>query len=163
MEITLLINGYPPYVYGEAGVVIPEEAQSIWQERINTAHHKGTQALVDQTLERWFTPSFLSLNPPILELIRKQFLATPVEGYSGCTEAIRKLNYLDRLAEINIPTLIMVGEEDPGTPIATSEAMHKRIPNSKMVVIRSARHLSNVEQPEIFNATLVKFLRGLMF
>jgi 3-oxoadipate enol-lactonase len=143
----------------DTAAIIPEEAQPIRQERINTAHHKGMQALVDQTLERWFTPSFLSLNPPILEFIRKQFLATPVEGYSGCMEAIRKLNYLNRLAEINIPTLIMVGEDDPGTPVAASEAMHKRIPNSKMIVIRSARHLSNVEQSEIFNATLSQFLK----
>jgi 3-oxoadipate enol-lactonase len=79
----------------------------------------------------------------------------------GCIEAIRKLNYLDRLSEIKIPTLILVGEEDPGTPVAASEAMHKRIQNSKLVIIKDARHLSNVEQPEVFNANLLTFLKSL--
>jgi len=97
----------------------------------------------------------------MLSIIRNQFLATSVEGFIGCAEAIRKLNYLDRLAEIKIPTLILVGEDDPGTPVAASKAMHERIPNSRLVVLQSARHLSSVEQSEAFNATLIKFLKDL--
>jgi 3-oxoadipate enol-lactonase len=141
--------------------VIPEEAQPAWQERIDTVRNKGLQALVGQILERWFTPSFLNLNSPSLSVIRKQFLATSVGGYIGCSEAIRRLDYLDRLSEIKIPTLIMVGEDDPSTPASASETMHKRIPNSKLVVLPSARHFSNVEQPEAFNSALAGFLKDL--
>jgi 3-oxoadipate enol-lactonase len=139
--------------------VIPVEAQPLWEERIGIVRDKGLQALLEATLERWFTPSYLSKNPPAVQNIRKQFLATPVAGYIGCSEAIRRLNYLDRLSEIKLPTLIMVGEEDPGTPVAASEAMHKRISNSKLVVLPSARHLSNIEQTGIFNKALVEFLK----
>ncbi len=145
----------------DTAAVIPADAQPIWQERIDAAREKGMQSSVDQTMERWFTPSFLSLNSPKVAAIRKEFLATPVEGYIGCMEAIRKLNYLDRLSMIKLPTLIMVGEDDPGTPVSASEAMHKRIPDSRLVVLRSARHLSNVEQPDAFNAALIKFLKDL--
>jgi 3-oxoadipate enol-lactonase len=145
----------------DTAAIIPEDAQPIWKERIKTLHDKGVGALLQETMERWFTPSFLILNSPMLSIIRKQFLATSVEGYIGCVEAIRKLNYLDRLAEIKIPTLILVGEDDPGTPVAASKAMHERIPNSRLVVLQSARHLSNVEQSEAFNATLIKFLKEL--
>jgi pimeloyl-ACP methyl ester carboxylesterase len=112
-------------------------------------------------MERWFTPSFLKLNPYMLGVIRKEFLATPAQGYLGCIYAIRKLNYLDRLSTITIPALIMVGEDDPGTPVSASEAMHQRIPNSKLVIIKSARHLSNVEQSEDFNDNLLTFLKSL--
>jgi pimeloyl-ACP methyl ester carboxylesterase len=112
-------------------------------------------------MERWFTPSFLSKNPPSLEIIRKQFLATPVEGYIGCSEAIRKLNYLNRLSGIDMPTLILVGEEDPGTPVSAAEAIHERIKDSSLVIIPSARHLSNVEQPGAFNSALLGFLKDL--
>ncbi len=139
--------------------IIPSEAQPIWQERINIVREKGVEPLLEPTLERWFTPSFLSRKSERLALIRKEFLTTPPEGYVGCIEAIRKLNYLDRLAEIEVPTLIIVGEEDPGMPVSAAEAMHARIRNSKLVVIPSARHLSNVEQPEAFSSALVKFLR----
>ncbi len=79
----------------------------------------------------------------------------------GCAEAIRKLHYLNRLSEINMPTLIMVGEDDPGTPVSASEAIHERISHSKLVILPSARHLSNVEQADLFNVTLLEFLKGL--
>jgi 3-oxoadipate enol-lactonase len=145
----------------DTGAVIAPEAQPIWQERIDAVREKGVESQLEATMERWFTPSFLKQNPPMLGGIRKEFLATPGEGFMGCIEAIRKLNYLDRLSAIKIPTLIMVGEDDPGTPVAASEAMHQRIPNSRMVIIPSARHLSNVEQPEAFNTNLLTFLKSL--
>jgi 3-oxoadipate enol-lactonase len=145
----------------DTAAVIPAEAQPIWEERIDAVRAKGVESQVEATIERWFTPSFLRQNPPILGVIRKQFLATSKEGYLGCIEAIRRLNYLDRLSEIKIPTLIIVGEDDPGTPVTASEAMHKRIANSKLVIIPSARHLSNVEQPEVFNTNLLTFLKTL--
>ena len=141
--------------------VIAAEAQPIWQERIDAARKKGMESQVQATMERWFTPPFVSLDSPRLALIRNQFLATPVQGYIGCSEAIRKLNYLNRLVEIRIPTLIMVGEDDPATPVAASEAVHKRIPKSKLVVIPSVRHFSNVEQSEVFNTNLLTFLKSL--
>jgi 3-oxoadipate enol-lactonase len=143
--------------------VVPEEAQPIWQERIDAVREKGVASQWEPTMERWFTPTFLNLNPYMLGVIREEFLATPAKGYLGCIYAIRKLNYLNRLSEIKIPTLIMVGEDDPGTPVAASEAMQQRIPNSKLVIIKSARHLSNVEQPEVFNTNLLTFLMNLIF
>jgi 3-oxoadipate enol-lactonase len=141
--------------------VVPQEAQPIWQERIERTRAKGMESQVNETMERWFTPAFLKQNPPMVGLIRKQILATPVAGYLGCAEAIRKLNYLNRLSEMKLPTLIMVGEDDPGTPVSASQAIHERIPDSKLVILPSARHLSNVEQAEAFNAALLAFLKNL--
>ena len=67
----------------------------------------------------------------------------------------------ERLGEIELPTLIIVGENDLGTPVAVSEVMHQRIAGSKLVVIGPAAHLSNVEQAEKFNRNLRTFLDGL--
>ena len=138
--------------------VMPEESQPIWQQRIDAAGQTGMADQVDETLERWFRPEYLELNPPAVEMIRQQILATPVAGYVGCCEAIRRLDYLDRLSGIKMPTLIMVGEEDPGTPVAASEAMHAQIAGSKLVILPGARHLSNIEQAEAFNTALMEFL-----
>jgi len=142
----------------DTAAIVPEEAQTLWQERIEAVRAQGMQALVESTLERWFTPGYRSGDHPEVELIRRVFLATPVAGFVGCSEAIRKLAYLDRLSEITTPTLIVVGEDDPGTPVAASEAMHKRIPDSRLVVLPSAAHLSNIEQARAFNQTLMDFL-----
>ena len=116
------------------------------------------KTLVQETLERWFTQPYLDLKTPQVELIRNQILSTPVTGFIGCSEAIRRLDYLNRLSEITLPTLIVVGEEDPGTPVSASEAMHAQIEGSKLVVLPSAAHLSNIEQSEGFNKALIDFL-----
>jgi len=142
----------------DTAAVMPEESQPIWQQRIDAAGQTGMADQVDETLERWFRPEYLELNPPAVEMIRQQILATPVAGYVGCCEAIRRLDYLERLSEIKMPTLIMVGEEDPGTPVAASEAMHAKIAGSRLVILPGARHLSNIEQAEAFNAALMEFL-----
>ena len=140
--------------------VIPAEAQPVWQERLDKVSTKGMEAIYEETLERWFTPAFLRREPPMVKLIREQILATSVAGYVGCGEAIRRLNYLDRISRIKTPTLIIVGEDDPGTPVSAAKAMHERILGSSLVVLPSARHLSNVEQTEAFNAALLKFLKN---
>ena len=145
----------------DTAAIVPAEAQPIWEERLDKARKKGIESLVEETMERGLTPASLKQNPPKTTLIRKQILATPLAGYLGCAEAIRRLNYLDRLSRIKLSTLIMVGEDDPGTPIAASQAIHERISNSKLVILPSARHLSNVEQPEVFNVALLAFLRNL--
>ena len=145
----------------DTAAIVPAVAQPIWQERIDTARDKGLGALVEATMERWFTPPFIIQGSKWLTLIRGEFLATPLPGYIGCSEAIRRLNYLDRLAAIKVPTLIIVGEDDPGTPVAASEAIQSCIPHSRLIILKSARHLSNVEQSEAFNAALLKFLKDL--
>jgi 3-oxoadipate enol-lactonase len=143
----------------DTAAVMPSEYQQMRQERIDTALNKGMVALEQPTMERWFTASYLGENPPEVENIRNIFRNTPVAGFVGCTEAIGKLDYLDRLSEIKLPTLIIVGEEDPGTPVSASEAMHERLPESKLAVLKSAAHLSNVEQVNAFNDALMKFLQ----
>lgn len=140
---------------------IPDEAQPVWEERIAAVKSGGMQALAQQTLERWFTPPYLQENRPEVDRIHEQILLTPVAGYVGCSEAIRRLDYLARLNEITVPTRIIVGKDDTGTPVEVSEAMHAKIRGSSLVVLPDAAHLSNIEQAEGFNKALMDFLTVL--
>jgi 3-oxoadipate enol-lactonase len=141
--------------------VIPQEAQALWEERIEAARAKGLSALVDGTMERWFTAEYLREAPPMLGVIRRQFLDTPVEGFIGCCEAIRRLNFIDRLPAISAPTAILVGEDDPGTPVSASRAIHEKIRGSKLMILPEAKHLANVEKAEAFTSVLLEFLKGV--
>jgi 3-oxoadipate enol-lactonase len=146
-------------VLADTAAIIPDEAQPVWQERLDAVQREGMQAVVESTLERWFTPGYLEQNASEIDQIRQQILGTPVAGYVGCSEAIRRLNYLNRLSLIQAPTLIMVGADDPGTPVAASEVMHAQIKGSQLVVIPDAAHLSNIEQAQFFNDRLIAFLK----
>ena len=79
-------------------------------------------------------------------------------GYIGCCHAIPKINLTDRLGAITCPVQVIVGDQDVGTPVAMSRAIQDAIPGSELVIIPSASHLSNLEQPEAFNKALPDFL-----
>jgi 3-oxoadipate enol-lactonase len=137
---------------------IPPEMAPVWIERTQIAAEKGMAALVDSTIERWFTAPYRAKNPPEMQAVRELVLKTPPAGYIGCCHAIRRLDYTDRLSGIDKPTLVIVGEEDPATPVAAAEAIASAIPGARMAVIPNASHISNIEQPEAFNKALTGFL-----
>ncbi len=132
--------------------------KSLWNERIETARNHGIETLLEATLERWFTPPFHLTGAESLAKVREMILGTDVEGFVGCAEAIRDMNLCDRLPEISAPTLIMVGEDDPGCPVSAARALHDGIIDSKLVIIPQAAHLSNIEQTAVFNKSLIDFL-----
>jgi 3-oxoadipate enol-lactonase len=137
---------------------VPPEAKSMWDERIHTAQSQGMEPLVEPTIARWFTAPFREQHPEVIQQVRAMIRATPVAGYVGCCHAIAALNLTERLQAISVPTRIIVGEDDLGTPVAASRAIHEQIKGSDLVILPSAAHLSNLEQPQAFNEALMSFL-----
>ena len=136
----------------------PADAASMWEARIKTATEKGMEPLVQPTLERWFTAQFRASGAKIVDEIAQAIRSTPVAGFVGCCHAIPKIDVTSRLKEIKTPTLVIVGEQDAGTPPAMAREIHENLPGSELVILPSAAHLSNLEQPQAFNAALAKFL-----
>lgn len=68
---------------------------------------------------------------------------------------------MESLKRITAPTLIVTGSHDELMPMPTSEAMHAALPDSRMVVIDGAAHLSSAEGPVRFNRELEQFLDSL--
>jgi 3-oxoadipate enol-lactonase len=137
---------------------IPAEAKPLWQDRIKTAETQGMEPLVEATLGRWFTAPFREQRKDVIEPVRAMIRNTNPRGYAGCCHAISALDLTDRLPGIKLPTLIIVGEEDQGTPVAASQAIQAKIGGSQLEILKSASHLSNMEQPEAFTAALTSFL-----
>ena len=131
----------------------PEGLKS-WDERIGIAKSQGMKALVPSTMERWFTPGFR--NHPEAQKIAAIIAATPVNGFVGCAEAIKKLNTTARLKEIRLPVLAITGESDAAA--GGTRYIGENVPGAKFVSISQASHIANIEQPEKFNQALREFL-----
>jgi len=137
---------------------VPPEAAPLWDERIAIARSQGCAGLVEGTLGRWFTPGFRAARPDLMARIAALIAATPVAGYVGCAEAIRRLHLTDHLPAIAKPTLVVVGADDPGTPPAASEVIAAGIPGARLEIIPSASHLCCIEQSELLNRLIRAFL-----
>ncbi|MFN0041464.1 MAG: 3-oxoadipate enol-lactonase [Burkholderiales bacterium] len=137
---------------------IPPEAGALWEGRINTAMEQSMEPLVEPTLKRWFTEPYIAANPAMMARVAKLIRSTPATGYAGCCHAIRRLDLTAKLGAITSPVQVVVGEQDAGTPVAMSKAICEAIPGSELVIIPSASHLSNLEQPETFSRAVLQFL-----
>lgn len=134
------------------------EAQHQFEERARVAEVQGMEPLIQGIVERWFTPGFRQTYPLIVDEIRAILRQTAPLGYAACCLAVARLNLTARLGEIRRPTLVLVGDQDPGTPPPVAQRIHESIPGSRFEVIRDASHLSNVAQPDQFNAAVLAFL-----
>ena len=140
---------------------IPAEAKAQWADRIKTAETQGMEPLVEPTLARWFTEPFRKSHKDVIDRVATMIRTTPPAGYAGCCAAISTLDLTDKIGAIKMPTIAIVGEDDPGTPVAAHKVIHEKIAGSRLEIIPKAAHLANMEQPEAFNKALTSFLFAL--
>jgi 3-oxoadipate enol-lactonase len=129
----------------------------LWNGRIRNVSQNGMAAIVDATIERWFTKDFVSRAPAIIAEVRTMIAATPAQGYCGCCAAIRDMDQRESIRGIANPVLLISGEHDPATTPAMMRLMKERIPGATWLSLNAA-HISNVEQPEAFTKAMVEFL-----
>jgi 3-oxoadipate enol-lactonase len=118
--------------------------------------------VIDQMLPKLLTDKSLSENPGLVEEIRRMASAQTTAGIIGALKVLRdRPDARPILSTIRVPALVLVGAEDTLTPPAMAETLATGIANAKLVTIPGAGHMSNLEQPEMFNSALETFLRPL--
>jgi 3-oxoadipate enol-lactonase len=140
---------------------IPAEAKTQWADRIKLAEAQGMEPLVEPTLARWFTEPFRKSRKDVIDQVATMIRTTPPAGYAGCCHAISALDLTDKIGAIKIPTIAIVGEDDPGTPVAAHKVIAEKIAGTRLEILKSAAHLSNMEQPDAFNKALTGFLASV--
>jgi 3-oxoadipate enol-lactonase len=138
----------------------PDEVRKGMNARAQLVRSNGMAAVVESTLQRWFTRQTAQRRPDIIDRITKTLLSDDAATHAEIWDIIANLNFDDRLSEVQCPTLVLVGEQDPSTPPAVAAGLASRIPNAKMVVIPDASHIVTVEAPEAVNVALRGFLGG---
>jgi 3-oxoadipate enol-lactonase len=129
-----------------------------WLERARIVRSEGLEPIADAVFERWFTARFQAERPAVAARLRAGLVATPVEGYAACCEALAEWDYRERVGEITAPTLVIAGADDPTVPPEQAELLAERIGRSRLVVLPEAAHLANVAQPEAFSAAVSEHL-----
>jgi 3-oxoadipate enol-lactonase len=131
----------------------------LWNDRIAAIRAGGgVSAIAAGTLTRWFTPGFLAAHDEIGVGFAAMLSRTPAAGYIGCALAIRDEDLAADDARIRCPTLVVVGDQDASTPIASAEALVAAIGGSRLEIIADAAHISPIEEPERVTALLSHFL-----
>jgi 3-oxoadipate enol-lactonase/4-carboxymuconolactone decarboxylase len=118
----------------------------------------GMASVVDAVMGRFFMPETLARQDADVASARRTLLNTDPRGYAGCCAAIRDMDQTGLVAQIRVPTLIIVGDRDVSTPWSGhGEVLARAIANARVVHLPTA-HLSNLERPRSFSSALTDFL-----
>jgi 3-oxoadipate enol-lactonase len=120
---------------------------------------------VEQTIENWVNDPYLiaPANERARQRLRELLTSSPHNLYDPHYHSFREPGEpaLGRLKEIQVPTLLVVGEADAPDNHAVSGALQVGIRDSKRVVLPNAGHLAQLEQPQVFNQLVAEFLGAL--
>jgi len=126
-------------------------------------HWLGLRPVVDRLMAVYFGQTFMKdpARAAEREELRRQLLQNPRDSWRAMQGVITRRGITEELSCITTPTLIVVGEEDVVTTPETAELLHTRIQGSRLVRLPHVGHMSNLEQPELVNRAIRRFLSGL--
>jgi 3-oxoadipate enol-lactonase len=159
--MTLAVSGsdkFKSLIVCDARADAPDAYRKAWDDRIETVRKHGIQALVEPTIERWFTPATRA-NRAAMERVRAMVLRTSPEGYCMSAQALKGLDCLQHLPSLRLPTLFLVGRDDLGAPVDVMGAMHQATPGSRFVIVPDAGHIAAMEQAAAVAAAIGTFVK----
>jgi pimeloyl-ACP methyl ester carboxylesterase len=122
---------------------------------------QGVGAVADQMLPKLLGDTTRRENAGVVDVVRQIIESNNADAIAGALHALmQRPDSTPDLGRVTFPTLIVVGEEDGLTPVADSQALHKAISRSHLVVIPGAGHLSSIEDADGFSRALEDFLRS---
>ena len=149
----IIISSMPPYF----------EPNDIWIQTLSKFRKVRDESGLNYAVENVLLkePLFGKINIGINDWMNlknaiNQFSGNPMDNNFSDRED--SVNMFQSLPALNIPFLIMTGENDYKTFIDASESLSKAIANSKRVIIKNAGHLCTMEKPHEVNSEILKFL-----
>ena len=120
---------------------------------------EGASAAVSAFLPKLLGETTWRERKALVDALQARILATSPQAIAAALHGLAaRPDSRPTLAEVRVPTLVLVGAEDVLTPPAESEAMVAAIPGARLEVVPRAGHLANLERPDAVNAALSAFL-----
>jgi pimeloyl-ACP methyl ester carboxylesterase len=144
-----------------AGADSPEgrEGRDRMAER---ARKEGVATIADDMLPNLLAPENYENDRELVAYVRDMMESTTLNGMVGALQAMKeRADSRSLLADIDVPVLIICGEDDQIIPVSEAEEMRDALPNAELVLIPGAGHLPNLEQSVEFNELVWDFLESL--
>lgn len=133
------------------------------QKMIALAREQGAPAIAAEMLPKLLGPTTRAERPDVQATVRAIAESRTPDAIADALGAMmERPDSTAGLERISSATLVIAGEEDTLIPLKEVEAMQRRIPRSRLVVLHRAGHLSNLETPDEFSRALADFLTSNM-
>jgi pimeloyl-ACP methyl ester carboxylesterase len=121
--------------------------------------NEGSVAAAEAMLPKLFSPVTVQQRPDLVEQMRQVMLATPPETIAAALEGLAvRPDVTELLPGIDVPTLVVVGQDDVIATVDEMQAIADAIPDAAWLVVPQAGHMSPLENPDVFNEALAEFV-----
>jgi len=135
------------------------EQRASREKSIQDVEMRGPVPFIDAMLPKALSESTLRSRPDRMEAARRLMAAMSVQGIAACLQGMAaRPDSTPTLKTIDVPTLVIGGDEDVLTPPAEAELMQREIRGSRLEIISRAGHYAALEQPEEMARVLRAFL-----
>ena len=131
-----------------------------WAERADKAVNHGLKSLVEFQKTRWFSEKFRNEHAEIVDQCIEIFLENDINAYAATCLAMGNFDGRSGMSGLDLPTQIVVGEEDYAAPVAMAEVLHHGIKGSILTIIPASRHLTPLENPEIICSAIENLIQA---
>jgi 3-oxoadipate enol-lactonase len=145
-------------VLAGALVELGPPGKEAFTKRAETVEREGMIGIADAVLGGALSPGTRERNPALTGMVREMLLSNDPQCYAGHCRALIAGSAKADQPNIKCPTLLVVGDQDPVTPLALQRQIASAIANSRIRIVPNTAHLTMLETPEAFNAILLEFL-----
>jgi 3-oxoadipate enol-lactonase len=142
-----------------SGLPMSAAMRAMREKTIELAETQGMEAVADYVITA--NPNLRTqaeATPEARQRLRQMFLDLNPTGYAHTIRALTSETFpTEQLSTLTMPTLVLVGDEDPA--LEAAKMTHQKIRGSRLVILPQAGHLSNLDAPQAFNASVLDFLR----
>jgi len=140
-----------------------EQMKERFEMSAQIAEEHGMEMLAEGFCSVVFSPWFQEEKSDYVEAVKKEMKEASPRGYAETIRALANRSTLkDKLSKINTKTLLVVGEDDiTEFPLEDADLFVRELPDAELVKIPKAGHLACIEQPEVFNSLLERFIRKI--
>ena len=139
-----------------------EQARAGREKLLQTIQARGTHGVADEMLPKLLSTTTRTERPHLADHVRRLTERQTNEGLAGAVVRLRdRPDSTPLLAEIGVPVLLIVGEQDEVTPPPEAERMQAQLEHARLVRIPGAGHLSCLENPTAFSEALAAFLNEI--
>ncbi len=139
----------------------PAEAGQAMLQRADLVEREGMRAIADAQIERWWSEEFRKAHPEAATVARQILLETDPKAFAATARTIAQFDFTEQIRHINVPTEIIIGSLDQGTPVSAAKAMRDNIPGAQLRIVEGALHDIITEQPQGVASLVLGFLDSL--
>jgi len=122
----------------------------------------GTESIVDEMVQLLLSQNAIDTRHDVVNRVRAIALENQAQGLAAAQRGMAdRSDSTEMLAGADCPALVIVGADDRLSPPEEARGWQERMPNSRLAIIPGAGHLSNIEQPDLFNQVVANFISTL--